>query len=138
MSKEKSNLTMGGSMNTPNNMLNIVKGTVVSIFITLILLFAFSVVLTYSDVQEHTIPIVTIVITAISIFIGSSISTIKINKNGIVNGGTIGFIYVVLLYIVSSIVQTGFHLNACSIAMMVAGILAGMIGGIVGVNIKRK
>lgn len=124
--------------NSSNNMLNVVKGTVVSIFVTLILLFVFSVILTYTDVQESTIPIVTIAITAISIFIGSSISTIKINKNGIVNGGIIGFIYVALLYIISSIVQTGFHLNAYSIVMMVAAILAGMIGGIVGVNIKRK
>lgn len=124
--------------NSSKNMLNVVKGTVVSIFVTLILLFVFSVILTYTDVQESTIPIVTIAITAISIFIGSSISTIKINKNGIVNGGIIGLIYVALLYIISSIVQTGFHLNAYSIVMIVAAILAGMIGGIVGVNIKRK
>lgn len=127
-------------MNTEksNNIVNISKGILSSIFITLILLFVFSAILTYSDMQESTIPIVTIVITAVSILIGSSISTIKINKNGILNGGTIGFLYIFLLYILSSIVQTGFSLNMYSIVMIIAAIVSGMIGGIVGVNIKRK
>jgi len=121
-----------------DNTINIFKGIISSILITLILLFIFATVLTYSNIQESTIPIVTIVITAISIFIGSSISTIKISKNGILNGGIIGFIYIFLLYIISSIIQTGFSLNIYSIFMIIAAILAGMIGGIIGVNIKRK
>lgn len=134
MNIEKTNITMGGT----NNMLNVVKGIVASILITLILLLLFSAILTYTDMQESTIPMVTIVITAISIFIGSSISTIKISKNGLVNGGIIGFVYIFLLYILSSITQTGFSLNAYSIVMIIAAILAGIVGGIVGVNIKRK
>ena len=43
-----------------------------------------------------------------------------------------------LLYIISSIVQTGFSLNMYSIVMIIASIIAGMIGGIMGVNIKIK
>lgn len=114
------------------------KGIVTSVLITLILLFIFSVLLTYTDIKESTIPTVTIIITAISIFVGSSISTIKLNKNGLVNGGAIGFIYVFLLYIISSIVQTGFTLNTYSIITIILAIIAGMIGGIMGVNIKVK
>lgn len=134
MNIEKSNM----AMKSTSNLLNIVKGIVVSVFITLILLLLFSAILTYTNMQESTIPIVTIVITAISIFIGSSISTIKISKNGMINGGVIGFIYIFLLYILSSITQIGFKLNAYSIVMIIAAILAGIVGGIVGVNIKRK
>lgn len=114
------------------------KGIVTSIIITLILLFIFSLLLTYTDVQESTIPTVTIIITGISILIGSSISTIKISKNGILNGGAIGFIYIFLLYIISSTVQTGFSLNLYSIVMIIVSIITGMIGGIMGVNIKSK
>lgn len=114
------------------------KGIVTSVLITLILLFIFSVLLTYTDIKESTIPTVTIIITAISIFVGSSISTIKLNKNGLVNGGAIGFIYVFLLYIISSIVQIGFTLNTYSIITIILAIIAGMIGGIMGVNIKVK
>ena len=63
--------------------------------------------------------------------------TIKIKKNGIVYGGIIGIIYIIGLYIISSIVTTGFSLNMYSIIMIILSILAGMIGGIVGVNIKK-
>ena len=121
-----------------NGVIQLLKGIVASITITLVLLFIFSILLTYTQIRESTIPTVTIIITAISIFIGSSISTIKLNKNGLLNGGAIGFIYVFVLYIISSIVQTGFSLNMYSIAMMIASIIAGMIGGIMGVNIKIK
>lgn len=121
-----------------NGIMQILKGIVTSVIITLVLLFVFSVLLTYTDVKENTIPTVTIIITAISIFVGSSISTIKLNKNGLLNGGTIGFIYIFLLYIISSVVQTDFSLNMYSIVMIVASIIAGMIGGIMGVNIKIK
>lgn len=121
-----------------NGIMQILKGIVTSVIITLVLLFIFSVLLTYTDVKESTIPTVTIIITAISIFVGSSISTIKLNKNGLLNGGTIGLIYVLFLYVISSIVQTGFSLNMYSIVMIIASIIAGMIGGIMGVNIKIK
>ena len=117
--------------------MNIFKGIIISFILTLILLFLFSIMLTYTSIGENVIPTVIIIATVISILIGSSISTIKIKKNGIVNGGVIGLIYILGIYLVSSIVQTEFTLNIYSIIMILLSILAGMIGGIVGVNIKK-
>lgn len=121
-----------------SKLVQISKGIAFSIIITLVLLFIYAILLTYTSIKESTIPIVTIAITAISILAGSSISTIKLNKNGLLNGGIIGFLYVFILYIIASIVQTGFALNAYSIIMIIAAIIAGMAGGIMGVNIKVK
>ncbi len=120
-----------------NNIMNIFKGIVISFILTLILLFLFSIILTYTNIDENTIAPVIIMITVISILIGSSVSTIKIKKNGIVNGGIIGLIYILTLYIISSLVETGFSLSMYSIIMIILSIIAGMIGGIVGVNIKK-
>ncbi len=80
---------------------------------------------------------VIIAITAISIWIGASISTIPLQKNGIFNGGMIGFLYSAILYGISSICTTGFSLNGQSAILIISSILAGMIGGIVGVNVKK-
>lgn len=124
-------------MDRKNNFMNIFKGIVISILITLVLLFLFSIILTYTSLGENVIPAVIIIATVISILIGSSISTIKIKKNGILNGGIIGFTYILGIYLISSIVQTGFSLNTYSMIMIILSILAGMIGGIVGVNIKK-
>ena len=116
--------------------ITIIKGVSISFILTLILVFIFSIVLTYTNIAESTIFPVVLFITAISILIGSSVSTIKIKKNGIINGGAIGLIYILVLYLISSILSTGFSLNGNSLIIMLAGLIGGMLGGIVGVNIK--
>ena len=46
---------------------NIFKGVVISLILTIILLFIFSLILAYTNVNENTITPVIIVVTAISI-----------------------------------------------------------------------
>lgn len=118
------------------NFIRIIKGSVIAIILTLILLFIFAIVLTYTNIQETVIPPVIIVITAISILVGSSISTLKIKKMGLINGALVGLIYILTIYILSSITGTGFTLQIQTIIMIVSSIIAGMIGGIIGVNLK--
>ena len=96
-----------------NLYVKILKGLFISFCITLIGILIFSIVLTYSNISETTVPIVIIAISFVSILIGSTISTRKISKNGMVNGGIIGGIYII---------------------MIILGILAGLIGGILGIN----
>ena len=86
------------------NFFNILKGVIISIIFTLIFLFVFSIILTYTNISESTIPVVTIIITAISILAGSAITTLHIRKNGAINGGLVGIIYILSLYIISSLV----------------------------------
>lgn len=117
-----------------NGVVKILKGIIYSFIITLISIFIFSIILTYTELSERTIPIVIIILTFISILIGSIIGVRKLAKNGMINGGIIGGIYVVLLYLISSILNTGFTFNIYTILMVVLGIISGIIGGIIGVN----
>lgn len=116
--------------------IRITKGSMISIILTLILLLIFALLLTYSPIQENTIKPVLIVITGISILIGSSINTLKISKNGMLNGGLVGLIYFLIIYLISSFTNVGFIMNSYSIIMMVVCIIMGIIGGIIGVNLK--
>ncbi len=118
------------------NFIRIIKGSITAIVITLILLFIFSIILTYTSIKESAMSPVVIVITAVSILIGSSISTLKIKKMGLVNGALVGLIYILTIYVISSITGLGFALQLQTIIMMLAAIGAGMIGGIIGVNLK--
>ena len=117
---------------------NVVIGYICSIIISIFLLLIYAVILANTGVQEKTITPVVGTIIAISVLIGSSISSLKIKKNGIVNGLSIGGIYTFTLYLLSSIFVTGFGINLKSILRILAGILFGGIGGIIGVNIKNK
>lgn len=118
------------------NTMKIIKGSVIAIIATLLLLFLFAIVLTYTPISESTIKPIVTVITAISIFIGSTISTLKIKKKGLLNGGAVGTIYILTIYLISSITGSGFTLNLYSAIMIIASVIAGMIGGIIGVNLK--
>lgn len=117
-----------------NNIIKVIKGSIISFLISVILLFIFASLLVYTNIQETTIKPVVIIISIVSILIGSSLSSIKIRKNGIANGALVGLIYILTLYILSSISFIGFNLNLYSIIMMIGAIVSGMIGGVIGVN----
>ena len=115
---------------------SISKGVGISLIATLILLIVFSLVLTYTNINENTINPVIMIITAISILIGSSIGNSKIHKNGLINGMLVGGLYVIAIYLVSSILNWRFSLNIQSLLMILIGIVFGALGGIIGVNRK--
>lgn len=118
--------------------LNIIKGSIISIVITLIGLIIFSIILANTNISENImLPVVTS-IAAISILVGSIISISKIEKKGILNGALVGLIYILVIYILSSIVNGKFEININSIILIVTSIIAGMLGGVIGVNIKNK
>ena len=124
------------SEGTKGNLIRILKGSAFSIVITLVLLLIYSALLTYTSLNENTMPIFVIVITAISILAGSLISSLNIKKNGLTNGAMVGIIYILVIYLLSSIIGQNFSLNMYSIIMFIASVMAGAIGGIIGVNRK--
>lgn len=119
-----------------SNIKNIFKGIIISIISTLVLLFILSIVLTYTSVSENIIKPAVIIITGISILIGSSISNIKIKKRGMLNGAIVGGIYLISIYILSSIINSNFCFNTESVIIILIGMVFGILGGIIGVNKK--
>ena len=121
-------------INENNSIINILKGVGISLITTVILLIIFSIILTYTNIQESAINPVIMIITAISILIGSSLGNTKIRKNGLINGGIIGGTYIIIIYLISSILNWKFALNVQSIIMIAISIIFGILGGIIGVN----
>ena len=123
-------------VNENKTIINILKGVGISLIATVIMLIIFSIILTYTNIQESVINPVIMIITAISILIGSSLGNTKIRKNGLINGGIIGGTYIIIIYLISSILNWKFSLNIQSIIMIITAIVFGILGGIVGVNKK--
>lgn len=119
-----------------NMIINVLKGAGISLLTTVILLIIFSLVLTYTNIQENVINPVIIMITAVSILIGSSIGIGKMKKDGLINGAIVGVVYMIVIYLISSILNWKFKLNIQSIIMIGIGIAFGILGGIIGVNRK--
>ncbi len=116
------------------NLIRILKGTGFAVVMTLVLLLIYSCLLTYTNIKESIMPVVVTTVTALSILVGSFISSMHIKKNGLTNGALVGMIYILIIYLLSSVISGNFSVNIASIIMMATSILAGAVGGIIGVN----
>ena len=126
---------MENKLEINKNIFRVIKGSGFAIIISLILLLIYASLLTTTNISETTMTPVVITISGISILIGSSISSFKIKKQGMLNGALVGLIYMLLIYLLSSILVTGFTIGMETIIMISVGIFTGIIGGIIGVNI---
>ena len=106
-----------------SNIVTLLKGSIIAIIIT-------------TSVSEEVSTPVIMAIMGISILIGSIISSRKVSKNGMINGGLVGIIYILSIFLLSSICGSGFGMNMYTILTMVIAVVAGIIGGIIGINIK--
>ena len=118
------------------NLISIFKGVVISLVTTFILLIIFAAILTFTNIQENTISPVVIIITAVSLLIGSTMGNRKIEKNGLLNGALVGTIYILTIYLISSILNWYFTLNVSSFVMIIVAVIFGILGGIIAVNRK--
>ena len=116
----------------------VIKGELFSILINTIGLILLALLMTYSAIADTAIPILVIAINTISIFIGTSIATIKLQKNGILNGILIGIIYIVIYFIIPLVTGNINTLNPRLILLVILGIIAGAVGGIIGINFHKN
>ncbi|MBQ6860898.1 MAG: TIGR04086 family membrane protein [Clostridia bacterium] len=121
-----------------NIMFLLVKGILLTYILNVLFLFVYAVVLSYTNVAESTIPTVIFVINLLGVFISSSIFAIKIKANGMKYGGLLGFLYIIILYLLGAFTSIGFGLTSYSLATIIFNILIGMVGGVIGVNLAKN
>ena len=116
--------------------ITILKGVAISFICTIIALTVFSFLLVYTNINENLIQPVVIGVTGISILLGSFIANRKLHKNGIINGCIISFVYIIIIYLISSMANNmNFSLNIGSAIMILLGLICVAVGGILGINI---
>ncbi len=116
----------------------ILKGILVSYIITVPAFILFAFILSCTDFPVKYIRAVVILLTIASITVAGAASTRKVKSKGWFNGGIVGFIYILILYIFSSIAFSDFRIGGNVLTMLVIGILTGAIGGIIGINLKHR
>lgn len=124
-------------MNKKTRFFTIGKSVLIAYIITFILTLIYAILLSYTDISESTIPTCMFVINIFSVFIASSIAVIKIKENGLKNGGLVGLMYIIIMYLLSSLTSVGFAVSGYAISTIIFNILLGMVGGIIGVNIAK-
>ena len=72
--------------NNSNSFISIIKGILISFIITIILFYILGIILSTTSVSEKIITPTIIVITGISILIGTSVTMIKSKEKGLIKG----------------------------------------------------
>lgn len=120
------------------NLLTLLKGLLASYIITIPAFMLFALILTNLDFPQKMMTPAVIVITVISVLTAGSLSTKGVRSRGWLNGSLVGFIYMLILYMFSSILCKNFTIDRYVITMTIIGVLTGAIGGIMSVNTKVK
>lgn len=120
------------------NLALIFKGIVISYLITIPTFIIFAIILTYTSFPEKYISSTVMVTTIISVLIAGSTATRNVKNKGWMNGGFVGLVYTIVLYLISSIILKNFLIDKHVITVLIIGIITGAIGGIIGINLKKS
>ena len=131
------------TINKPNFFLScsfktIVKNVFISYGISLILFFIFAFLITYTNISYKIVSTVSVIITLLSIMTASILSGKKSSEKGWLTGCITGFIYMIILYLIGSVIYRNPGISSNGIIMIIVGIMAGAIGSIIGINNKKK
>ena len=116
------------------SVIKICIGSIFSIICAIILFIIYSSLLVHTDLNENTIHITVLIISLISIFFGGIISSIKIKRNGFINGSIVGLTFMIVFNLLSIIMVDGYNISIKSIGFIIIAIIIGAIGGVIGLN----
>ena len=116
----------------------LLKGVAAAYIATVAVFIVFAFILTYTNFPDRLMPSVVVVGTIVSILIAGTLTARGIKSKGWLSGAQIGFAYMLILYILSSIFLTGFGIDRYILLMLLAGIISGAIGGIAGINLSGR
>lgn len=126
----------GAVTNEKMSIISLLKGLLVSYIITIPAFMLFALILANTDFPQRLTTPAVVVTTLVSVLTAGAISTKGIRNRGWLNGSIVGLIYMIILYVLSSLVYNDFSIDKYVVTMTIIGILAGAIGGIVGINAK--
>lgn len=115
-----------------------IKGIVMAYAVTAIIFIAYAIILTYSNLSEEQIPVVSVITSALCSAIAGFDAARAAKSRGILWGLLAGVVYFVILYLIGfmSGVQNGF--NIAKVKTLVVCLAGGAIGGILGINTGTK
>lgn len=117
-------------------MLCLLKGMAVAFGITCIIFIGFGILLTYTDISEESLPLVSLVCTALSAAAAGYDWAACMQKKGILWGLAAGAVYLVLLFFITSIAKDSFVPELSVLMSLAVALAGGAVGGILGVNRK--
>jgi len=111
--------------------------SIVAGFILTLIFFALSAaVVTFLPVPDSAVPALSVVGSTIGLIGGGIFAVRNISAKGWLYGAISGIAYVIVFYLVSSIIKGSVSFDFGILFMLMLGFFAGAFGGIMGINVK--
>lgn len=115
----------------------LVKGSIVALVSTLILILIFAVVLKFVELNDSFIMPINQVIKVVSIFLGVKVMLKNCKEKGLLRGVLLGLIYTLISYTAFSLLSKSFIFDLSVIIDIIFGSIIGGICGVIMVNYKK-
>lgn len=117
-------------------MLNISKGTLRAVMMTIIFMVVYSIMMNFFDFSTKVSSVVYLVTTCLSIVYGAIYASKANNQKGWLTGIMTALVYMILLLVVSSIINGTANLfTLASFIRVFLALAVGTLSGMLGINI---
>jgi len=117
--------------------IQLLKGVATSYVFTFLSFLVFALILSFTNIPDATMPGMILLISMISILLGAATCTRRAHTQGWLWGGIVGLIYALVIYVLSSVLVTGFAVPMATLYLLLGYMATGAVGGIVGINMKK-
>ena len=114
----------------------LLKGMAVALAITCIIFIGFGILLTYTEISEDRLPLVSLICTALSAAVAGYDWAGCMQKKGLLWGMAAGGTYMILLFLITGIASGQFDLELSAGMTAAVAMAGGAVGGVLGVNRK--
>jgi len=118
------------------NVMVIIKGILLAVLFSIVCILIFALVFKLANLDESVIPVVNQIIKIVSILLGAGLVAKNAKEKGWLKGGITGLAYIIIGFLIFSLVDGKFNFNTILVSDSLLGIIVGAIGGMIGVNLK--
>lgn len=112
------------------------RGIGIAFAITCIIFIGYGILLTYTELSEESLPMVSLICTALSAAAAGYDWAVCKGQKGLLWGGVAGIVYGLLLYLITALAADSFVVELSGWMTWIVAAAAGAVGGILGVNGK--
>lgn len=114
---------------------NIIKGVMISIILTMLLLLILSFIMMIFELSEGNYNLIFGIVSSISLAVGAVIAAKYNQSKGWLTGLIIGIIFFIFLLFLSSLINGGFSLEKQELYRLLINLAIGTVAGMLGVNL---
>ncbi|MCL2372194.1 MAG: TIGR04086 family membrane protein [Defluviitaleaceae bacterium] len=116
---------------------HLVTGVLIAYAITCIVFLAFSILVTYTNMSERSLPTVVAVTTFLAVMVAGFDAARGATQRGWLWGMGAGLAYVIIMAIIMVALLPVFSIDGRTLMVIALGIAGGGLGGMIGINLKK-